>query len=65
MTFSHNKSTRVAEMTKKCSTSQPDVILVVMNALVNVLVDEVLIIHCHENGDCHEPDDGNPERSDV
>ena len=24
-----------------------------MDALVNVLVDEVLILHCHENGDCH------------
>ena len=27
-----------------------------MDALVNVLEDEVLILHCHENGDCHEPD---------
>ena len=34
-----------------------------MNALVNVFVDEVL--HCHENGDCQEPDDRHPERSRV
>ena len=33
--------------------SQTDVIFVVMDALVNVLVGEVLILHCHENGDCH------------
>ena len=36
-----------------------------MNALVNVLVDEVLIPRCHENGDCQEPDDRDPERSHV
>ena len=36
-----------------------------MDALVNVLVDEVLIPHCHENGDCQEPDDRHPERSRV
>ena len=36
-----------------------------MNALVNVLVDEVLILQCHENGDCQEPDDRHPERSRV
>ena len=24
-----------------------------MDALVNVLQGEVLILHCHENGDCH------------
>ena len=43
--------------------SQPDIIFVVTNALVNVFVDEVL--HCHENGDCQEPDDRHPERSRV
>ena len=36
-----------------------------MNALVNVLVDEVLILHCHENGHCQEPDERTPERSRV
>ena len=34
-----------------------------MNALVNVLADEVLIPDCHENGNCQEPGDRNPERS--
>ena len=34
-----------------------------MNALVNDLVDQAL--HCHENGDCQEPDDRHPERSRV
>ena len=34
-----------------------------MNVLVNVLVDEVL--HCHEMGDCQEPDDRHPEWSRV
>ena len=34
-----------------------------MNALANVLVDEVL--HCPENGDCQKPDDRHPERSRV
>ena len=43
--------------------SPPDVVFVVMNALVNVLVADVL--HCHENGDCQEPDDRHPERSRV
>ena len=36
-----------------------------MNALGTVLVDEVLIPHCHKNGDCHGPDDRSPERSHV
>ena len=40
---------QVAEMTKRCRPSQTDV----MDALVNVLKGEVLILHCHENGDCH------------
>ena len=34
-----------------------------MNALVNVLVDEVL--HCYEDGDCQEPYDRHPGRSRV
>ena len=38
---------------------------VVMDASVNVLEDEVLILHCHENGDCQEPDDRHAERSRV
>ena len=63
MTVSHSKTGQVAEMTRRCSPSQPDLIFVVVNALVNVLVDEALTPHCHENGDCHEPDDRNPERS--
>ena len=42
-----------------------DVIFAVMDALVNVLVDEVLILHCHENDDCQEPDDRHSERSRV
>ena len=41
-------------MTKNTSRSQSDVIFVVTNALVNVLVDEVLVPHCHLNGDCQE-----------
>ena len=36
-----------------------------MNTLVTVLVDEVLILHCHRNGDCQENDDRTPERSRV
>ena len=36
-----------------------------MNALVTVFADEVLIFHCHENGDCQEPDDCHPECSRV
>ena len=43
-TVSHNKTRLVAEMTKEASPSQSDVIFVVMNALVNVLVDEVLLL---------------------
>ena len=43
MTVSHSKTGHVAEMTKRCSSSQPDVVFIVMNALVNVLVDEVLL----------------------
>ena len=34
---------QVAEMAKRCSPSQPDVIFVVMSVPVNVLVDDVLI----------------------
>ena len=45
--------------------SQLDVTFVAMNALVNVLVDEVLILQCHDNGDSQEPDDRHPERSRV
>ena len=36
-----------------------------MDALVSVLVSEVLILRCHENGDCQEPDDRHSERSRV
>ena len=36
-----------------------------MDALVNVLVGEVLTLHCHENGDCQEADDRHSERSRV
>ena len=36
-----------------------------MDALVHVFVNEVLTPHCHENGDCQEPDDRQPERSRV
>ena len=36
-----------------------------MGALVNVLGGEVLTLHCHENGDCQEPDDCHSERSRV
>ena len=43
---------QVAEMTKNTSRSQSDVIFVVVNALVCVLVNEVLAPHCHLNGDC-------------
>ena len=37
----------------------------VMDELEDVLEDEVLILHCHENGDCQEPDDRHSERSRV
>ena len=36
-----------------------------MDAQENALEDEVLILHCHENGDCQEPDDRHSERSRV
>ena len=36
-----------------------------MDALENVFVGQVLILHCHENGDCQEPDDRRSERSRV
>ena len=36
---------------------------VVMDAFVHVLVGEVLILHCHQNGDCQEPDDRHSDRS--
>ena len=39
--------------------------IVVMDALENVLVGEVLALHCHENGDCQGPDDRHSERSRV
>ena len=45
--------------------SQTDVIFVVMDALENVFVGEVLILHGHENGDCQEPDDRHSDRSRV
>ena len=45
-----NKTTKgqVAEMTKNGCPLQTGVIFVVMDALVNVLQDEVLILHCQE-----------------
>ena len=36
-----------------------------MNAFVNVLVGEVLVRHCHETGDCQDPDGRQSERSHV
>ena len=36
-----------------------------MDAFGNVHEDEVLILHCHENGDCHEPDVRHSDRSRV
>ena len=38
---------------------------VVMDALENVFVSDVLILHCHEDGDCQEPNDRHSERSHV
>ena len=38
---------------------------VVMDPLENVFVGEVLILHCHENGDCQESYDRHSERSRV
>ena len=35
---------------------QTDVIFVVIDVLENVFIGEVPIIHCHENGDCQEPE---------
>ena len=50
---------------KDGSPSQTDVIFVVIDALVNVLEDEVLTFHCHENGDCPKPDGRHPAGSRV
>ena len=36
-----------------------------MDALESVLEDEVLILHCHANGDCQKPNDRHSERSRV
>ena len=36
-----------------------------MDALENVFVGEVLILHSHESGDCQEPDDRHSERPRV
>ena len=33
-----------------------------MDALVNILEDEVLTLHYHEIGDCQEPDDRHSDR---
>ena len=33
-----------------------------MDTLGDVFVSEVLILHCHENDDCQEPDDVHSER---
>ena len=59
MTVAHSKTrqhrTSGRNDEKMVALSQADVIFVVMDALVNVLVGEVLILHCHENGDCQEP----------
>ena len=59
-----NNSTKgqVAEMTKSWLPVTNRRYFVVMDALGNVLV---LILHCHENGDCQEPDDRQSERSRV
>ena len=42
--FLTTKTEQVAEMTKRCTPSQTDVIFVVMNALVHVLEHEVLLL---------------------
>ena len=44
VTVSYNKTRLVAEMTKEASLSQSDATFVVMNALVNVLVVEVVLL---------------------
>ena len=36
-----------------------------MDALEDAFRGEVLILQCHENGDCQEPDDRQSERSRV
>ena len=36
-----------------------------MDALEHFFVGGVLILHCHENGDCQEPDDRHSDRSRV
>ena len=38
---------------EKIRPSHTDVIFVVMDALVNVLVDELFTFYCHETGDCN------------
>ena len=63
--ISHSKTRQVAETTKRWWPVPTRRCFRRRNALVNVLVDEVLMLHCHENGDCQEPDDRHPERSRV
>ena len=52
LTVAHSK-TRQHRTGGRNDESQTEVIFVVMDAFVNVLVGWILIIHCHENIDCH------------
>ena len=62
MTVAHIRTRQrkgeVVEMTK--SWLQTNVIFVVTDALGNVLEDEVLILHCHVNGDCGDAHTSDP-----
>ena len=65
MTIAHGKTRQHRTSGRNGKDGRPsraDVIFVVMDALVNVLAGEVLILHCHENSDCQEPDDRHSER---
>ena len=63
LTAKQDNTGQVAEKTKRWSPVTNR--FAVMDALVNVLGSEVLILHCHENGDCQQPDDRQSERSRV
>ena len=69
MTVAHTKTRQQQNKCQKgrkvgCP-SQTDVIFLVMDVLENVFVGEVLILHCHENGVCQDPDDRHSVRSRV
>ena len=54
MTVAHRQHrTSGRDDEKMVARHKQTLVFVVMDALANVLESEVLILHCHENGDCH------------